>query len=518
MKSKPFCKPTDTCSRPRNNSRTSLCLFTTSNRWLILSSVTGLLLLSSCHRQSPPSENLMPSPSGPQDPDLQVAAVGYHGRSFDGPVYVPRSSPLEDGTTAYAVTYQKGVTVVLKEDALRHLVSIHPDGSYVFDTGARQIANLKTGSIVLISGLALRSVLSVQTTAEGYLLKTGTAKITDAIKDGRLEGTYHIDFSRMQPSKASSRFLLPGTVHAAGGEVISTLGIAEFEAVFSGYQYQVRFTPGNDRINVQATIKNRSSQGALAYEGVGYVSNFVSTIRIVIKDGKLINLDFINANLAGQLHLKWYAVTTGNINAGSMARITSWPAVLLKNPVLSRAAYHVPIVVGAVPFDLRISLGFSFIPSFTSKNSVVEGNKLIRYNGTGGFRLAGEQTRPFGSLNVQADITTHDTRVVAAGPVGFTAATEAPRLELTLGWPPATLPAAGYLNFVASYGIVTNGMANSSPCQTNVMAFSVNAGAASLSANTFADWQGQATGPSPSLSLWSRTLKSAGATGPVCPG
>ena len=81
--------------------------------------------------------------------------------------------------------------------------------------------------------------------------------------------------------------------------------------------------------------------------------------------------------------------------------------------------------------------------------------------------------------------------MVAAGPVGFTAATEAPRLELTMGWPPASLPVAGYLNFVASYGIVTNGMMSQAPCQTNITAFSVSTGTALSSPNTFASGPGR---------------------------
>ena len=164
------------------------------------------------------------------------------------------------------------------------------------------------------------------------------------------------------------------------------------------------------------------------------------------------------------------------MKAGAVAKITSWPAELVKSVLLSKAAYHVPIVVGAVPFDLKISLGFSFIPAFTSKNSVVEGSKLIKYSGSGGFNFSNGKTSPSGSLNVEGNVAQHDTRVLAVGPVGFTAATEAPRLELTLGWPPMTALVAGYLNFVASYGIVTNGMASPVPCQTNIMAFSVTAG------------------------------------------
>lgn len=492
---------------------------------LVSGAIATLLLLSSCRKQATPGETTVPTPSGPHDPDLRVSATGYHGHRFSGPVYIPRSSPLEDGTTAYDVTYQAGVVVISKDDTMRHLVTIDPEGNYVFDSAASQIAKLKPGSVLLLSGLALRTVVEVQKTAGGYALKTGPAKITDAIKNGRLEGRYKIDFSRMQSRKSSSlrewlpsRFSPFGVVYAAGPETTVAQGVAEFDVDFSGYNYHVKFTPGNDRIDIQATIKSGGSQGVLAYEASGYLSNFVSTIKMQIKDGKLSNLDFTNSALAGKVNLKWYAVASGAMKPGAMAKITSWPAELLKNILLSKVAYHVPILVGVVPFDLRISLGFSFIPAFTSKNSVAEGSKLITYSGSGGFRLSNGQTHPSGSIEVQGSDTGHDNTVVAVGPVGFTAATEAPRLELTLGWPPATAPIAGYLNFVASYGIVTNGMVAPIPCQTNIMAFSVNAGSAYSSPNTFATWLDMAAGASSSVSLWSKTVKSAGAGGLMCPG
>src|ERR1700689_2332468 len=204
----------------------------------------------------------------------------------------------------------------------------------------------------------------------------------------------------------------------SSSQATGALGVTDFDVDFSGYNYHVKFTPGSDRIDVRATIKFGGSQGKLAYEGVGYLTNFVSTVRMQIKDGTLTKLDFTNSNLTGQVELKWYAVATDDMKSGAMAKITSWPAELLKSVLLSKAAYHVPILVGAVPFDLRISLGFSFIPAFTSKNSVIEGSKLIDYSGSGGFRLSSGKTSPSGSLNVQGIVTEHDNRVLAAGPVG----------------------------------------------------------------------------------------------------
>jgi hypothetical protein len=457
----------------------------------VAGSVAMLLLLSACRKQT--SETITPDLSGPQDPNLRINRTGYRGRHFVGPVYTPRSSPLGDGTTAYDVTYQDGVTVVSRADTMRHLLAIHQDGSYIFDSSAGQIGKLQSGSVVLLSGLALRTVVDVQKSGDGYALRTSPAKITDAIKNGLLQGTYKVDFNRMEAT------------------------VSDFDVDFSGFNYHVKFTPRHDRIEMRATIKFGGSQGALAYEGVGYFSNFVSTIRIQIKDGRLTNLAFINSKFTGQSELKWYAVATEAMKAGAVAKITSWPAELLKSTSLSRAAYHVPVLLGPVPFDLRISLGFSFIPAFTSKNSLVEGSKLIKYSGSGGFLLSNGQARPSGTLKVQVNGGGDDSRVLAPGPVGFTAATEAPRLELAMGWPPALEPVAGSLNFVASYGIVTNGTATPMPCQTNIMAFSVNAGAANSSPNTFADWVGPETGVSSSVALWSKTMKTAGAVGLMCP-
>ena len=157
--------------------------------------------------------------------------------------------------------------------------------------------------------------------------------------------------------------------------------------------------------NFSRPLNLAAARARLAYEGVGYLSNFVSTIKMQITDGQLTNLNFTNSNLTGQVELKWFAVATDAMKSGAMAKITSWPAELLKSAPLSKAAYHVPIVVGAVPFDLRISLGFSFIPAFTSKNSVVEGSKLIKYSGSGGFVVSNGQTRPSGSINVQGNVT-----------------------------------------------------------------------------------------------------------------
>src|ERR1700677_662955 len=123
----------------------------------IAGSVVLLLGLAACGTHA--NQTKAPHLAGPQDPNLRVNAAGYHGHHFLGPVYIPRSSPLGDGTTAYDVTYQDGVSIIGRADTLRHLVAVHQDGTYFFDSTADQIAQLKSGSGVLFTGLALSTVV-----------------------------------------------------------------------------------------------------------------------------------------------------------------------------------------------------------------------------------------------------------------------------------------------------------------------------------------------------------------------
>ncbi len=201
--------------------------------------------------------------------------------------------------------------------------------------------------------------------------------------------------------------------------------------------------------------------------------------------------------LSGQVELKWFAVATDAMKSGSMAKITSWPAELLKSVLALQSGLSCPHPGGRSALRSEDIAGFQLYSGLH-----LEEQRCLRVASSSStaaaaasfFRMA-RPGRPDLSMSRET-LAGQDNRVVAAGPVGFTAATEAPRLELTMGWPPSALPVAGYLNFIASYGIVTNGMASPIPCQTNIMAFSVNAGSAYSSPNTFADWFGTATGAS----------------------
>ncbi len=242
---------------------------------LVTGSVAALLLLSSCRKQDNPNETARLG--NPGIPNLSVQAGGYHGNHFAVRFTFPDSLPWRSGTTAYNVTYQDGVTVISRDDTMRHLVAIRRDGSYVFDSSASQIANLEPGE----RAPAFRP---------GAVHGGGCERHQRRLPDQDRTGENHRRHQRWPAGgHVQDRF------QQNAGSNRHPQGMADFDVDFGGYNYHVKFTPGNDRIDVQATIKFGGSQGTLAYEGVGYLSNFVSTIKMQIKDGELTNLSFTNS-------------------------------------------------------------------------------------------------------------------------------------------------------------------------------------------------------------------------------
>ena len=339
---------------------------------LVTGSVAALLMLSACRNQADPNEIAVQGK--PQDPNLSVQASGYHGNHFSGPVYLPRFSPMEGGTTAYNVTYQDGVTVISKGDTMHHLVAIRQDGTYVFDSSSSQIANLKPGGVLLLSGLALCTVVDVQRHRNGYSVKTGPAKITDAIKEGRLEGTYKIDFSRMQ---------------AAQGFIQSLAGYRECRAADLMLTLRVTITTSNSLLTMTTSTFKRPLNSEAARERWPMKESVTSATLFPPSGCRSQTVKSRTSTLPIPSSLAGRAEVVCGRERGCEAGVHGQDHFLaggaLEECPLSKAAYHVPILLGPVPFDLRISLGFSFIPAFTSKNSVVEGSKLIKYSGTGGF-------------------------------------------------------------------------------------------------------------------------------------
>jgi hypothetical protein len=226
----------------------------------------------------------------------------------------------------------------------------------------------------------------------------------------------------------------------------------------------------------------------LGFAATGYLKNFESLMNMVISGGKVTKYTFQNSGIEGDITVSWSAASQV---AGPMNKIGSWTENLKNHPALRGLAFYVPFYVGAIPFTMKFTGGITFVPAFTSKNTVLDGNLHTHYSGSAGFTVDHGNTSANGSITAptQANPTTN---ILSLGPLGFTVAVEFPRVELGLGinlWGVgastgfglATFSPTAYVNNVTAFGIVYGGPAAMLPCETHIMDVSVNTGVSAAS-------------------------------------
>lgn len=436
-----------------------------------------------------------------------------------------RFGPLKDATTAYEVKYTPQTVVMSNEAVVSHLRKMSDDGAtFDFDSSSDEVRNLKPGSVLLLSGVALRKVTGVVQTGGGIEVRTDPAQLTDAIQDGKIEARYDVNFGSLHSnpvlsSKVRSPFALIPVTYADTVESQILSGVTNFSVTISPFTYKVKFTPAPEKLNIEMSIGVEDAQGVLTVEGKGFLKNFHSTVEMLVQDGQMSDFNLSDSDLGGEMEFSWAA---SNAVSGPMTKLASWPQEVLKNVLLRNAAFRVPFMVGPIPFTLKFTAGVTFTPAFTSKNGLCKGSVKVSFGGDGGLTVTHGQTSPSGSVSESGQIDPA-TRILSLGPVGFTVAIEMPRISLDLGLNPFALVPAAYVNVVGSYGTVTYGVVampmpaiGALPCQTNTLALAMNAGVSVSTTSAFSSFFGFGPKASMSTALYKKTLKEPGPNGVMC--
>lgn len=402
-------------------------------------------------------------------------------------------SKLIQAATTYEVTYTPETVLFSPTSVASSVRKISDDGvTFTFDAASEDAKKLKAGSVLLLTGVALRSVTGVSQVGDTIVATTGEAAITDAIEDGTIESKMPVDFGAMltamagppldSPAKGWS--ILPAAYAASAPPVTSTpyaLGPQKFSFQINPFNYTITFTPAPGRMKISMTVTETTTN--MGYNATGYIKNFDSLMNIVISKKKITKMDFTNSGLESDLTLSW---SMASQVAGPMSKIGSWTEQVKEHPALKGLAIYVPFTVGAVPFTLKFTGGITFIPAFTSKNTVLDGHLTIHYSGSAGFTVNSGSGAQTGSINQTAP-QNPVANVISLGPIGFTVAVEFPRIEVGLGinvWAVRESVGFGiggfspavYVSPVTSFGLVFGGPAAMLPCETHTLGVSVNAG------------------------------------------
>ncbi|MEA3402621.1 MAG: hypothetical protein U9R79_15385 [Armatimonadota bacterium] len=323
----------------------------------------------------------------------------------------------EDLETTFDVTWDQSATVI-DEDHLGLVKDVDPDNHrYTLDADGVQAAGLdiSAGRVLVIHGIALRKITSVQQDGQNLVVDTEFAALPEAIEEGTIEWDYGVRFTEdtiTAPSVAGQVMpRVPGTVEP------------QFKFTYGDYTYDIKITPQGDKVTFNFTLeKDLPGPAGAKLVAEGFVQRFRHRGRISITDNKVD--EFVNRldKMQGQATVKV-------IMAGSGRDVINY------KPDFTLISLN--FLVGPVPMKLGISAQFVINASVP-----VEGSANLRltidYDSDLGFRFSGGTPQVEGGVR-SLDQGDKRTEVGAAAAIGANFGLGFPRVKLSIcesltGW------------------------------------------------------------------------------------
>jgi hypothetical protein len=372
--------------------------------------------------------------------------------------------------SAYQVSYTSKTVDVDRATVAANLLSVSPDGTYTFsgDTGA--LAQLAAGKVMLLEGTDVEDVTSVSHSSGHLVVQTTPADLTDLIQNG------HIAFSAPMnagdaigisssgavapPTASTKSYVTSGSQHAALmstncsldrlGEVLPTFS---FTGSFgSGWQYRIGFSGCSGQISWTLTVCyglgleaaggciSPSSGGGTAfqYQATGFFDWSSMNADMDVANGSVSSSNFSLSKLV--TGYKMETITS----VGNTIEATSLPA--FRFPV----GFEWPIVIGPVPFYLKVQAAILVHLGVSSKNSVLQADSSASASLSGGGVAGGggASEEPGTAGNSTGSVSPGQSISPAAAAI--TVAVQAPRIGLGLGWRIANV--LEYVDAVWSFG------------------------------------------------------------------
>jgi hypothetical protein len=317
-------------------------------------------------------------------------------------------NPQQSESKVYNVTYSDN-TVFIDSLAVESLRIDTANYIYYFPNDDPKLADLNTGDILLIYGVAVRRVTAKTPIGNETKVETEFATLNEAIKEGEISWNKQISFK-------------DGVVPVVlmGGEPVPFKSTSadgyEFEFTYGAYGYRIKFDFAETGANVEFEITKELVKPISAkFTAIGTINNFNSATDMKFENNKLTSFDQKNANITGDLTLNLTVA-----GSGSDALTFDFPVVLLKYPLM----------VGPIPVVINVKVLFvvnCVVP--VDGSSQVEAK--FSYNSTTGVKYDGV------SVNADASIGDYTigkkiNQTGASSAIAANFGLAFPRLELEL--------------------------------------------------------------------------------------
>ncbi len=281
---------------------------------------------------------------------------------------------------------------------------------YTFDAAgvASSGLDLSPGRILVIYGLTLRKIASVQQVGADLVVETEYATLTEAITDGTIYWDRVIDFSAQTVS----------TVTVAGQEVRPRADgvVPQFKFTVGDFTYDIDWKLLGDKATFKFSVEKSlvGSTGA-KFIAEGEIRSFRSSDLIAIKGSKLQEFDHKLEGVQGDLTLTLIVAGSGR-------------DVVNLEPTYTLLT--VPFMVGLLPVELTIKIQFVINASVPAEGSAQISTKFT-YDSDLGLHYDGidvKNNARLGDLTMDGD----KTDVGAGAAIGVNFGLGFPRIGLSL--------------------------------------------------------------------------------------
>lgn len=347
--------------------------------------------------------------------------------------------------TRFRATFQDNVVRIDADTVKRTARGVNKDHDiYFFDNVAELRDKLIPGRVVLFEGLTFKRIQAVATDGSRLIVGTGTASLTELLRDADIEWHAPINFQELHAQKmrtkaalAHPRMLRAMELAQRGWELVEPRvyadeggGEAPTEKEEDGWdtKFLPKFSP--DRLDFQVDIKRKGGLFGVAdidadLTGKGYIQNFETSLSMAVNGGNMSRFDFSNKNVNGTVDFDWTVGVPGEK-----------PKEMGEERIKLPSLMTTPLIIGGIPFTLEIGEALLFHPAFTTKLEIAKGAFHVDYNGVTGLSVTSGNGSAEGQNTSQATANSSIQTSTANSPLaafGLVVAVALPRFELKTG-------------------------------------------------------------------------------------
>jgi hypothetical protein len=295
-------------------------------------------------------------------------------------------------------------TQVIEGDAMAALLSSDLEtGEFQFSTDqlAQLGITLEIGDVLLVEGLAVAFIESIEENGGTTIVGTSEATLADAIENGTID--WDVDIGYEQLSQAQVIVANTNVAASCVPEYNPGESSVRFSCTSGDYTMTLKVSSVGGRAELQyQVVKGVGDNATASFTGTGTLDRFNSTGQIHYVNGALDNWGYDSDALAMTLRIELAAAGSGDSGLNY-----ELPVPMLKIPIPQLAILGVTIDIGA---QLIASLS---VPAAVGASAIASAN--FSYTGDTGFSYDGGDVTTVASINGH-DFT--DGVIDPAAPIG----------------------------------------------------------------------------------------------------